>query len=99
MSYWTELIFLSRYTIFDRTQLLNKAKEAKPWNKTASEYERAKWWKSVAYYKIGLWWKIPCKLSGVWRSCCWLRASQASGVFISVYCTYHNIAYFPEKNQ
>ncbi|PMD18523.1 hypothetical protein NA56DRAFT_706758 [Hyaloscypha hepaticicola] len=30
-------------TIFDRTQLLNKAKEAKPWNRTASEYERAKW--------------------------------------------------------
>ncbi|KAE9368259.1 hypothetical protein N431DRAFT_414554 [Stipitochalara longipes BDJ] len=30
-------------TIFDRTHLLNKAKEAKPWNRTASEFERAKW--------------------------------------------------------
>jgi hypothetical protein len=29
--------------MFDRTKLLNKAKEAKPWNRTASEYERAKW--------------------------------------------------------
>jgi len=32
-----------RDTIFDRTQLLNKAKEAKPWNRTASEFERVKW--------------------------------------------------------
>jgi chlorite dismutase len=37
------LTFYFRDTIYDRTQLMNKAKAAKPWNRTASEFERAKW--------------------------------------------------------
>jgi hypothetical protein len=32
-----------RDTIFDRTKLLNSAKERKPWNRTAAEKERARW--------------------------------------------------------
>jgi hypothetical protein len=41
VSEWLTLYF--RDTICDRTQLMNKAKAAKPWNRTASEFERAKW--------------------------------------------------------
>ena len=41
VSEWLTLYF--RDTIYDRTQLMNKAKAAKPWNRTASEFERAKW--------------------------------------------------------
>lgn len=36
------LIIYGRDTIFDRTQLLNAAKEKKPWNMTLAEKERVK---------------------------------------------------------
>ncbi len=37
------IICCDRDTIYDRTKLLNTAKEKKPWNRTAAEKERAKW--------------------------------------------------------